>query len=369
MKSQGKANTLLLLNLFLKLNAFNLMKKRVLLSIFWMFIVNIINAQIQGSIKNYSNQPLQLYQCLGDSLVFVDSTRTNAKGEFEFKQNYISSASQLFPWTLYRVNLQRNQWFYVLYGKEPVAIKTVYLPSPFYNIATDSLKVLHSAENKKLYEFIRLNELLKIANTWLLEIERLYPINDPFHPTIVKEYEARQKLLHKFVKKNSLHRQTTSPAGLITLAYYTPVVPDWKEPDPWRDSILAAHYFDYFNPAHPFYLMTDILPSKLDQYLKMRINKRDAYGQPVQDPNLLTQAAKDFLEKTRSTDANFHFCLHYLLKIADKEHKDDFFFSFVRYLFTNPRGRLWQPTRSMGMGKRKSQCVAWRKNWEQCPRN
>lgn len=323
--------------------------KPILSTIFYLSVI-CSYAQITGTIKSYAHQPVKLYRCYGDTLFFVDSTRTNDKGEFKFnlsqstltKKDKTEASNSPKPHLLnetgtsilYKIVLsQENQWFYVLYNNLPVKIKTVFSASPFYNIATDSLQVIESEENKVFFEFQRLQKQIVIANTWLLEMMRLYPIYDPFHPSLVKEYMKRYHNMETFVKKTPWAKYLS--AKQIAYAYYVPVNPDWKEPDPWRDSILAAHYFDYFNPADSFYLHTNILPEKLDIYITLRTNKRDKYNQPVIDPQLTINAAKEFLNRVKANEGNFRVCLSYLLKRAVKEHKDELFLAlYDGYLHT-----------------------------------
>jgi thiol-disulfide isomerase/thioredoxin len=124
-----------------------------------------------------------------------------------------------------------------------------------------------------------------------------------------------------------------SLAAKVASAYYQPVNPDWKQPDTWRDSIIAAHYFDYFNPADSFYLFSNILPEKMDMYLSLRNSNKDVYGRLVYDETIMASAAQDFLEKTKPGQESFEFCLNYFLKKFNKEHKENAFLSLNdRYL-------------------------------------
>ncbi len=170
------------------------MKTHILLLILYLQAFHSIGQTftINGTVANYANQSLYIYQCYGDTLLLVDSVKTNAQGNFTFSRQHLSQG-------LYRFNLPNNQWFYILNDGHPVVVKTVYQFSAFYNIATDSLKVLQSEENKKLYAFQHLQQTLNIANTWLLQMIRLYPIIDPFHPKIEAEYLARYKAMNDFI--------------------------------------------------------------------------------------------------------------------------------------------------------------------------
>lgn len=315
---------------------------------------------IKGNITNYANKPLFLYKCYKDTLLFIDSIQTNRKGEFLFssllhgRKTDLNPGRRQFGTGLYKIQMLQNQFFYIIHSdnEEAIEIKTVHQPDVFNNNATDSLEVLKSEENQLFCEFQTLQKKLNIADAWLLQMMRLYPLSDPFHNQIEDEYFKRYKAMDEFVKSSSFRGEFTLSetevkqsvnykeqiatlpkvvrndgnfADVIALAYYQPVHPDWKQPDNWRDSIIANHYFDYFNPADSFYLHTNILPEKMELYLKLKTNKVDGYGQPVRDEMFAATAAHEFLEKTKNSLANFEFCFNYLLKKFSKEHLDNAF--------------------------------------------
>jgi thiol-disulfide isomerase/thioredoxin len=304
--------------------------------------------QITGTIKNFANQTLYLYKCYQDTLIMIDSTKTDNIGKFQF--SVVGTIRELplpnempitkyddYPFGLYKIYLKYNQFFYIIDDNQPVEIKTVYQFHAFENIATDSLVVIKSDENKRFYQIQHLQKQINVARYFLLEMMRLYPIYDPFHKELVKEYFKRYDAMEKFVKE-SLKKYPESLSSKIIKAYYDPVNPDWKEPDPWRDSILAAHYFDYFNPAEKFYLHTNILPEKMDIYLNLRTNKRDDYGQPIRDEKLFSDAAIDFVRKTMSNYDTYEFCLNYFLKKFNKEHKEVAFLNLYDAFLQNQEG-------------------------------
>jgi hypothetical protein len=170
-------------------------------------------------------------------LLFVDSVKTDAKGNFVVQSLSFSNPNVALSKVegsdigLYRFNLPHNQWFYILNDGKPVQIKTIYQFSAFYNIVTDSLTVIKSEENKRFYKFQRLQQKLNIANYWLLHMMRLYPLPDPFHKQLEEEYLSRHKAMARLVK--TLH--TASPYSLsakIALASYQPSIPIGNSPTP-----------------------------------------------------------------------------------------------------------------------------------------
>lgn len=284
---------------------------------------------ISFEIENYNKESLILYRCMvfpeiggNDTLMLVDSFYTDNNGKVEIVINQVISDG------LYKIVLKKNQWFYVLVDGNPITIKTEFIPDLFNNIATDSLKVIESEENKHFYLFQHIQKQLSVANYFLIQMMRWYPLEDKFHQKIEEEYLQRhQNALQVFNEIINLN----SPSGLIAQAYYQPINPDWKQPDQWRDSVIAAHFFDFFNPSNEFYLKTNILSEKMENYITLKSNKKDEYGQPIVDEMIFAIAGIEFLERTitkinfsntNGNHTNFLYCLNYLLKKFDKERKE-----------------------------------------------
>ncbi len=334
------------------------MRKLIITSLFFLlpvaFCLGQKSVDLSGTIKNYNKQSLYLYKCGiypdkggTDTLLLADSTVTDAKGKFSLNFSKTSNFSKVNG--MYKVVLQRNQSFYILFDGKPIEIKTVYIPDIFYNIATDSLsfsslptKEVGREEGAAFLEFQRLQKHLNVANYFLLQMMRLYPLPDPFHKNIEDEYFERYNAMKKFINREIKERPEWLSTK-IAKAYYIPDCPDWKQPDDWRDSIIASHYFDYFNPSDSFYLHTNILSEKMDVYLALRTNKRDDYGQPIYSEQLFADAAIHFIDKTISnlntqySILNTHFCLNYYLKKFNKEHKEHSFLSLYDTYLKTPK--------------------------------
>lgn len=309
---------------------------------------------VTGQIKNYYNQSIYIYQCYADTLLLVDSVKTDSKGNFVFSSHQVNPTNPKNPGSdiLYRFNLQRHQWFYLLWdGKSQVQIQTVYLPDIFYNWAMDSMQVVKSDENKLFYRFQKLQIRKVVADKVMREMMRLFPYYDPFQKTMIKEYEQRYLAMENLFKE-AIQKYPSYTATKIIKAYYTPN-PAWDQPDNWRDSIIAAHYFDYFNPADPFYLQSNILPEKIDDYFSlfsflMRVNRETR-----QDfEKHITRAAHQFLSHTVKNFEIHQFCLQYILKYLDREKMYDALFSvYDKWVYqaisgdceqTNPALNKWR---------------------------
>lgn len=270
---------------------------------------------LHGTITNYPQQVLDIYRIQADTLLLVDSVLTTTTGTFALVTK---------PYTkgMYKVELSNKQSFLLIYDGKPVQLKTKYSRASHNNVAADSLQILMSDENKLLAKFLKLQLDVNIANYMLLQMMRLYPLTDAFHSIMEHEYTRRFATMDKFIQAKN---NAKSLAMQLAKAYYTPIIPSWKEPDYWRDSVLALHYFDYFNPADSLYFYTTVLPEKIEMYLTMCTNKVDAYGQPIKSELMLGEAAKEFLNNAQGNAINFDFCLNYILRKFKKEHKDDAF--------------------------------------------
>lgn len=272
---------------------------------------------LKGNIKNYAGKPLYLYQCYKDTLLLKDSTLTDEKGYFAF-------SAIILPPGMYKVKLQRNQYFYILHSNPavkifygmPVEVQTLYDPHFFYNVAADSLIILSGEENQRFCHFQHLQLQLNVAREWLLQMMRLYPLRDHFHTQIEKEYFKRYDKMEQFVKEQ-MRNHPNSIATRIAMAYYILVIPNWKEPDPDRNKVFAQHYFDFFDPADTLFLYTNILPDKIMNWYSLHYNKRKSKNQNEQ---AYINAVDTLFSKVRQSPRIFEFVLNLTIKGMNKLH-------------------------------------------------
>ncbi len=105
------------------------MKSLLLLFFTTLSCVQAQNVLIKGNIVNYANQPLYLYQYYGDTLLLIDSTHTDKSEEFVFFFNHGNHTNQKNQDSdnvagLYKIVLQRNQWFYILNDNKSLKFPT-----------------------------------------------------------------------------------------------------------------------------------------------------------------------------------------------------------------------------------------------------
>lgn len=309
-----------------------------LLSFFFNSIIISAQGTLTATILHYPNTYVNAYGCYGDSLIFIDSIKTDERGRFtlDFKNSF-NSKDPISDFAIYRFNLLRNQWFYIINDGKEIEIKTVYRFDMFNNWASDSMEVVKSEENKMFYKFQIAQKQINLANYTMKEMMRLYPLHDPFHKVIENEYLQRYKSMDElFLEVNKKYPDIFSVK--VINAYYQPVNPDWREPDNWRDSIIAAHFFDYFHPEDEFYLHTTILPEKIDNYFDLfsfliRVNRETSSDYEKK----LKTASDEFLKHTVSNSFVHEFCLQYILKKLDKEKMLDTFYGVYDKWVVNAR--------------------------------
>lgn len=272
---------------------------------------------IQGTITNFSNSELTLHRFSGDSVVVVDTIRTNEKGEFLYRLKDSSP-------NMYKLTLRDNQFFLLIGGERKVKFKTSFTRSLWQNVAWDSLKIKRSPLNKRYKKLYTTMQEWEMAKQALIQIMRLYPIHDAFHPQVVKEYERRYAQLEKLYLRSKKKRNPDIVDKLVLAAYEKN--PDWKQPDPWRDSIIVAHYFDVYDPADKVYAQTGVLFDKLEQYAFLNTMTIDPLSKTQRrDLSLSYPATIKYLKKTQSNLDNFEHALRYILKKTKRENNEEYF--------------------------------------------
>ena len=265
---------------------------------------------IKGEIKKYYNQPIYLYKCKLDSVIFVDSVITNTQGKF----NYIKDSINNFVYDIgiYKIALKSNLYINFINDFKPIVFSYIYTYDFFNSNPIDSLTYLASNENKEFLIFQNIQNLINNSNTYLLELLRIFPITDPYHKKIEQEYYSRYKSSLNLIKLS-----TNKYSNLITKAYYRPIIPDWKATDSAINDTIINHFFDYFNPAENFYYNTNILPEKIEEWF---ILHKPLEEKKEIDETLLLKAAIEFIHKTKNNPLIFNFSLNYILKKLEKDH-------------------------------------------------
>lgn len=266
--------------------------------------------KLSGNIENFCNKSLRLYQCNLDTLYFIDSARTDNFGNFKFQVNHLA----LLKNGLCKVSLNEAQYFYIINSGENIKIKSKFESIP-QNTVLLNLKVVESYENQMFYKFQSLQDKINVAREILFQMLRYYPISDSFHKKIEEEYYLRFKNFDDFIKTLRVNKNGFNGTLKIANAYFYPVMPSYKLTDEEKVNLIKIHFFDFFNPADSFYINTNILPEKIDEWIGLHVPLDEKI--PINEQQLFL-AAESFIKKTESNSVIFKFTLSYILKKFNK---------------------------------------------------
>lgn len=284
-------------------------------TIFAFVLWTCVNAQSQsiklrGKIENFYNKSLRLYQCHLDTLYLIDSARTDSIGNFKFQVNNLA----LLKNGLCKVSLNEVQYFYIINSGENIKIKSKFESTP-QNTVLSNLKVIESFENQMFYKFQSFQDKINVAREILFQMLRYYPITDSFHKKIEEEYYLRFKNFEDFVKTLRVNKNGFNGTLKIANAYFYPAMPSYKLTDEEKINLIKLHFFDFFNPADSFYINTNILPEKIDEWIGLHVPLDENI--PINEQQLFL-AAESFIRKTESNTVIFKFTLSYILKKFNK---------------------------------------------------
>lgn len=327
--------------------------------LFFLLLVYVTSGQsLRGTIKHFPNRSFGLYAIVGDTLVLLDSIRTDQRGQFRYTlpsvnnfYNYLRYLGLHVPdYVMLRIQLHPLQYTDVLvksyynpsiasstietrqkYHPDDVVIHLVYRPSQWDNWARDSANVEFSTLNTEMYRFLKHYKKVQVAEGWLLEMSRLFPQSDEFSPVMINEYFKRHRTMQNYMK--SLLKQPDSPQKRIILAHYRPVLPDFKTPDGLRFDTIRAHFWDYYNPNDPIFGFSTILIDKLEEWVYLHHHHKDSIAGLYLEKQDIVNAINSYLERIQYNEQNRMFVLTYALKKLDRyEDKSLFLQVYDRWL-------------------------------------
>jgi len=335
------------------------------------FLNQTINSQIlHGKIKNFANKEFMIYIHCGDSLVPVSRLKTNSNGEFIFDlkeiNNVIAKLENKYKFTKFiflRIELhkERNQYadFLILssYKNElsvnselpykgelkDIRISLTYNPSLWFNFATDSAVVRYSVLNKNLYKFLKQYRKVQVAESWLIEMSRLFPYTDEFSKTLINEYYKRYKKMEILAKE--FLKSPNRPDAKVALAYYRPVVPQHDLPDEERFKIFRKHFWDYFDPNDSLFAFSPVLIDKFEEWVDLHKKYNDKTARLHLENEDIITAINTFIEKIDKNNQNKEIILRYTLKKLDKnEDKRLFLKIYDKWLKQEEKDSLFKDT-------------------------
>jgi thiol-disulfide isomerase/thioredoxin len=184
----------------------------------------------KGKIDSYMRRDVNLCSQFGDESKLIETAKSDLNGAFNFDMG-------TQPVGLYRVYLDNEEYFDIIYSNEDVEINT-RVENPAYNMI-----ILRSEENAQLYEYIIENYIYDYKIDVLTQLTEIYP-DGKFHnyaeKELAKEKRAKNKNLFKVIKSNK-----DSFAGkYLTYLKDIPVPSGYNEVE--RIQYLRKEYLKHF---------------------------------------------------------------------------------------------------------------------------
>ncbi len=277
------------------------------------------NVKLDGSISNLPNEYIYIFECRLDSLILIDSVTTDKNGNFKFAKTY---NEKLNYEAIFKIQV-RDQHMYFLNTEETIIFKTEYKYDFFENYIFENLTFTNSKTNSDFVEFQNVMKKLNLAKEIIWPFLQAFPQTDSFHQIAVKEFDDRFLDLNSLMDSYLATNDTNSSIFKIMAAFTQPYLMNWKLSLPERKQLARKNFFNHFNPADDFYVHTNIIPEKLDQWLSLSLPDSE---KEVIDEKAMFQAAKQFLDRVKQNDEIFRFCLD---RILHKFYYNRLFNAFV----------------------------------------
>ncbi len=257
------------------------------------------------TVKNLPQKEVYLASFYGEKNSFIDTVSPSKEGKviFTFKpENYPG---------MYRVFLDKNLFFDVIYNKENIDIATDY--GDIYN----QLKVISSNENKLYYDFLRK------GNDYRRKFDLLAPLNDYFPRTDSFFYEARTKYILvqadflsyiDSIVTNYPDAWATKIIKLKKPLYYDPSLDEYG-----RQEYAVEHYFDHADFADVSLLRSNVYTSMAIEYLSLYKNPNLSQDELE---NEFIKAVDVIMSKATTNSIVYEFIVDYLVGGFEHFHFD-----------------------------------------------
>lgn len=243
-----------------------------------------------GVIENYSNHELNVCSQFGEESKLIETIISGSGGNFSFQ---FSDSSEV---GLYRVYLENQSYFDIIYNKENIHIRT-RVENPQYN-----MEVIESEENVQLYSYLVENYVFDYKIDVLTQMLDIYPEGKFFarvEKELQKEIKQKNKNINKVIKSNP-----DSFAGRYLKAFRVIPVSE-KLSDAEKIEYLEEKYFDY-------YKMDDLDLLNSNAYNEIVLNYFKIYKSNNQD--IYYKAGKKVLDEIFFGEpAIFNFVFEYIL--------------------------------------------------------
>ena len=177
------------------------------------------------------------------------------------------------------------------------------------NSPYDSIIIVSSEENKLYYDFINKNHVLNVQLGILDQLPEFFPKNDDFYPSIAKQYVKVQKKSAALYNSIFEKKQNTIAAHAAKSLQIPMLDLEWSSENKYQ--YVKDHFFDNVDFTDTILLKTDVISTKVIDYIKLFRNKQ---LQPSDQAKDFIKAVDIVLKKAKANDKIFKFTLDYIIQ-------------------------------------------------------
>ena len=237
------------------------MKFRISFLLSFLFVLSVCGQNsytIHGTISNAPSSRVVISSLYGDSVEILDTIPLR-NGSFEY------IPSEAVHYGMLMLDVGNKVYIKIIYCNEDVAFETsAYDPVKFMEIKA-------SQNNEAYYQYLKSKDSYERRLGILANALNYYPDDDPFFFTLQEEY-----LLVVENQKMYTTELINDESGLLAFHYIhadiIPNIPDSIVPGE-QLAWMQDHFFDYIDFNDTEILYSDILPSKVIEYIKLFANR------------------------------------------------------------------------------------------------
>lgn len=261
--------------------------------------------RLEAIIKNAPQKEIYLADFYGDKNHLLDTVIPDNKGYivFQMKQTY-------FP-GMYRIFLEKEKFFDVIYNKENIKIQT-----DFEHLA-DSLQVIASKENKVYYEFLKAGNEYRLKFDLLGPAVNYFPQNDTFYFDLKTKYIGSQNDFIRLVDRLVYENQDTWTAKILRQRkplFYDPALDEYG-----RREFVTEHYFDNIS-------FNDVDLIRSNVYTTIAIEYMSLYSNPNLTQEQLEaefiKAVDKIMKEASENSILYEYIVEYLVGGFERFHFD-----------------------------------------------
>lgn len=169
-----------------------MMKIGLLVLSFFVGLTALAQYSFKGKIDSYMRRDVNLCSQFGDESKLIETVKSDLNGAFSFNMD-----NQ--PFGLYRIYLDNEEFFDIIYYNEDVEINT-RIENPDYNMT-----IIKSDENAQLYDYIIENYIFDYKIDVLTQLTEIYPdgkFRKNAEKELFKELKAKDKNITKVINSN-----------------------------------------------------------------------------------------------------------------------------------------------------------------------